>query len=102
MYGLHRLPPTIAEAMIVFDFIELWVHLAELLADARDKGTDVGAETFGTTTGAETLSAHHVVESGIRPIAPRLSHQDFHDSNLSHSQFNPVSPPESPVVAQLE
>ena len=93
------LPPGVAEALVVFDPIERRIHVAELLADALDEGTDVGVETFGTASCAETLATHHVVKLLVRSSPARRRKLKLDNFKLSQRQLNPDAPPVCPVIA---
>src|SRR5580658_1151271 len=96
--------PAVTEAGIVVDLIEFRVEIAELLADALDEGTDIGAIAFVAIAGHEVLAMHQVVDLTIADIFAGALREQRYDLELGQGQVEDLAVPGGAVdvEAQLE
>src|SRR5215468_8529446 len=96
--------PAVSESGVVVDFVKAGVDIPELLADALDEGTDVGAVAIGAAARQEILAVHEVVELAIGDILARLERELRDHPELRQRQIDGGALPEGAVdvEAQLE
>src|SRR3546814_9184619 len=78
--------PSVAEAGIVLDTVEVVVDVAELLANPLDEGPHVGPVAVRPVAGDEVLAAHDVVDLAVGDVAALLRHQEQHDGKLGQRE----------------
>src|SRR5579884_3097280 len=96
--------PAVSEAGVIFDMVEAGIAVAELLANALDKGADVGAVALGSVTGNEVLAVDEVVDFTISDIATGPFGEKPDDLELGQAEIDRSAGPQRPVgiAAQFE
>src|SRR5262249_34490864 len=89
--------PAVSESGVVVDFVKAGVDIPELLADALDEGTDVGAVAIGAAARQEILAVHEVVELAIGDVLARLERELRDHPELRQRQIDGGALPESGV-----
>src|SRR6516165_7123143 len=64
--------PAVSKAGVVFDTVETGIAVAELLADALDKGSYIGAIALCAVTGDEVLAVDKIIYIAIADVLPRV------------------------------
>src|SRR5215467_4858728 len=96
--------PAVSESGVVVDFVKAGVDIPELLADALDEGTDIGAVAVGAAARQEILAVHEVVELAVRGVLAGLERELRDHAELGQRQVDGGAFPEGAidVEAQLE
>src|SRR5271155_5449833 len=90
--------PAVSEAGVVFDVVETWIAIAELLADTLDEGSYIGTIALCTVSGDEVFPVDAIINLAVADVLRRGLGEECDNPRFRSGPWGGLSGHEPPFL----